>query len=69
MSGLGRLLAMQSMSGEAGRRNAEDEWRALHRRPDALPLTDAEAGIGNDRDARGQQALVLRRLITRFGHR
>jgi len=69
MSGLGRLLAMQSMSGETGRGNADDEWRALHRRPDALPLTDEDAGIKNDRESGRQQALILRRLITRFGHR
>ena len=38
MNGLGRLLALGALSGDEARRHADDEWRALHRRPDVPPL-------------------------------
>ena len=69
MNGLGRFLAMQAMSGDTNRRDGEHEWRALHRRPDAPPVTDEEIGIAHDRTGRRREALTLRRLMTRFGHR
>lgn len=69
MNGLGRFLAMQAMSGETGRRDTQDEWRALHRRPDAPPVPDEEIGIAHDRASRRREAFTLRRLMTRFGHR
>ena len=69
MSGLGRFLAMQSLSGEEARRNADDEWRALHRRPDALPVPDDEVGIVSSHRRHALEAFRIRSLITRFGQR
>ena len=69
MNGLGRLLAMQSLSGEEAGRNADDEWRALHRRPDALPLPDDQEAIGTGERRRVHEVFRLRSLIARFGQR
>lgn len=69
MTGLGRFMAMQNLSGEGTRRNADDEWRALHRRPDAPPLPDEEAGVVAGHRRRIDQEFRLRSLIARFGHR
>ena len=68
MNGLGRFLAMQSLNGEEARRNADDEWRALHRRPDARPLPDDQEAIGTSDGRRGHEVFRLRSLIARFGH-
>jgi hypothetical protein len=67
MTGLGRYLAMQNLGGGDARRNADDEWRALHRRPDALPLPDDEVGIVSSHQRRTLEALRIRSLIARFG--
>ena len=66
MSGLGRFLAMQNLSGEGGRRNAEDEWRALHRRPDAPPLPDDQEAIVTSHRRRVPEGFRLRGLMARF---
>ena len=68
MNGLGRFLAMQSLSGEEARRNADDEWRALHRRPDAPPLPDQQEAVVASHGRRVQEGFRLRGLISRFGH-
>ena len=68
MNGFGRLLALGALSGDEARRHADDEWRALHRRPDALPLPDDEAPIVADRH-RGDETFRLRHLVTRFARR
>ena len=41
-------MALQNLSGEEARRNADDQWRALHRRPDVLPQADAVEAGGHD---------------------
>jgi hypothetical protein len=69
MNGLGRFMAMQALSGDADRQDAEEAWRALHRRPDALPVSDDEPEIVANHRARRREALTVRRLMTRFGHR
>ena len=67
MNGLGRLLALGALSGEEARRHADDEWRALHRRPDAPPLVGDElANVAEHRD-REHDTVRLRRLVARFG--
>ena len=68
MNGLGRFLAMQGLSGEEARRNADDEWRALHRRPDALPSPDDQEAIVSTHRRRVPEGFRLRSLIARFGH-
>jgi len=68
MNGLGRFLAMQSLNGEEARRNVDDEWRALHRRPDAPPLPDDQEAIGTSDGRRVHEVFRLRSLIARFGH-
>jgi hypothetical protein len=67
MNGLGRLMAMQNLSGEGARRDAEDEWRALHRRPDAPPLPDDQAAIDTSPRRPVREGFRLRGLIARFG--
>jgi hypothetical protein len=45
MSNLGRTLGFMILAGETMRvteRRRADEWRALHRRPDAEPLADGD---------------------------
>jgi hypothetical protein len=69
MDGLGRLMAMQNLSGEGARRDTDGEWRALHRRPDAPPLPDDEAGVVAGHRPRLDEQFRLRSLIARFGHR
>jgi hypothetical protein len=68
MNGLGRFLAMQSLNGEEPRQHADDEWRALHRRPDAPPLPDDQEAIGTGDRRRVLEGFRLRSLIARFGH-
>ena len=68
MNGLGRLLALGALSGEEARRHADDEWRALHRRPDALPTND-EPAIEADRRHREDETFRLGRLGARFARR
>jgi hypothetical protein len=68
MDGLGRLLGMQAVGGEPARRDADDEWRALHRRPDALPLPDDQEAIVTSDPRRVLEGFRLRSLIARFGH-
>ena len=68
MNGLGRFLAMQSLSGEESRQHADDEWRALHRRPDTPPLPDDQEAIGSGDRRRVPEVFRLRSLIARFGH-
>ena len=65
MNGLGRLLALGALSGDETRRHADDEWRALHRRPDAPPPSDKEAAVADDR-RREHETFRLRRLVARF---
>ena len=67
MDGLGRLMAMQNLSGEGARRNADEEWRALHRRPDALPLPDDQEAIDTSQRRPFHEGFRLRGLIARFG--
>ena len=67
MHGLGRFMAMQNLSGDGAGRNADDEWRALHRRPDALPLPDKEAEPVTGLRQRVHDGFRLRGLIARFG--
>ena len=69
MSGFGLLLGLQAMSSDGTRRRADDEWRALHRRPDALPLPDDEAPVEADRRHRGDETFRLRHLVARFARR
>ena len=66
MNGLGRLLALGALSGYEARRHADDEWRALHRRPDAPPLPDDEMAAVADHRYRADEAFRLRRLVARF---
>jgi hypothetical protein len=66
MNGLGRFLAMQSLNGEEARRDADDEWRAQHRRPDAAPLPDDQDAIVTSHRRRVHEGFRLRRLIARF---
>jgi hypothetical protein len=47
-----------------GDRRSEEEWRALHRRPDAAPLPTAPAG---DPGLRARAFPVLRRLLLGLG--
>ena len=68
MNGLGRFLAMQSLNGEESRQHADDEWRALHRRPDASPSPDDQEAIGTGDHRRVHEGFRLRSLIARFGH-
>ncbi len=68
MDGLGRLLGMQALSGEEARRNADDDWRALHRRPDAPPLPDDQEAIDTSQRQPVHEGFRLRSLIARFGH-
>jgi hypothetical protein len=69
MSGLGRLMALQNLSGEEARRNADDQWRALHRRPDVLPQADHQEAIVTSHGRRVLEGFRLQSLIARFGHR
>jgi hypothetical protein len=69
MNGLGRLLALGALSGDEARRHADDEWRALHRRPDVPPLPDDEAPVVADRRLRGNETFRLRHLVARFARR
>jgi hypothetical protein len=69
MSGFGRLLGLQAMSGDEARRRNDDEWRALHRRPDALPLPDDEAPVVADSRHRVSETFRLRHLVARFARR
>ena len=69
MNGLGRLLALGALSGDEARRRADDEWRALHRRPDAPPLPDDEAPVVADRRHREDETFRLRHLVARFARR
>jgi hypothetical protein len=66
MSGFGRLLGLQAMSSDGTRRHDDDEWRALHRRPDALPLPDDEPAVVTDNRHREGETFRLRRLVARF---
>lgn len=65
MDGIGRLLGLQAMSGNGTRPLNEDEWHALHRRPDVPPPTTGEPAVETDR-RREDQPFRLRRLVTRF---
>ena len=65
MNGLGRLLALGALSGDQTRRHADDEWRALHRRPDAPPPSDEMAVVADHRE-REHEAFRLRSLVARF---
>jgi hypothetical protein len=69
MTGLGRMMAMQNLSGDGARRDADDEWRALHRRPDAPPLPDDREAIDTSQRRRLHEGFRLRGLIARFGQR
>ena len=68
MDGLGRLMAMQNLSDDGARRDADDEWRALHRRPDALPLPEDQEAIDTGRRRPIHEGFRLRSLIARFSH-
>ena len=68
MDGLGRLLGMQALSGDEARRNADDDWRALRRRPDAPPLPDGQEAIDTSQRRPAHEGFRLRSLIARFGH-
>ena len=68
MDGLGRLMAMQNLSGDGARRDADDEWRALHRRPDALPLPEDQEAIDTNQRRPIHEGFRLRSLIARFSH-
>ena len=67
MDGLGRLMAMQNLGGEGARRDGDDDWRALHRRPDARPLPDDQEAIDTSQRRRVHEGFRLRSLIARFG--
>ena len=66
MNGLGRLLALGALSGDEARRQADDEWRALHRRPDAPPPSIDESAAVADDSYRAHETFRLRRLVARF---
>ena len=66
MNGLGRLLALGALSGDEARRRADDEWRALHRRPDVPPLPDDDVAAVADHRYQEDEAFRLRRLVARF---
>ena len=61
-------MAMQALSGEEARRDADDEWRALHRRPDASPLPEDQEAIDTSQRRPVHEGFRLRSLIARFGH-
>ena len=67
MTGLGRMMAMQNLSGQGARRDADDDWRELHRRPDAPPLPDDREAIDTGQRRAVLQGFRLRSLIARFG--
>lgn len=66
MNGLGRFLALGALSGDEARRHADDEWRALHRRPDVPPLQDDEVAARADHRHTRNETLPLRRLAAKF---
>ena len=68
MDGLGRLMAMQNLSDDGARRDADDDWRALHRRPDALPLPEDQEAIDTSQRRPIHEGFRLRSLIARFSH-
>ena len=66
MDGLGRLLGLQAMSGDEARPHADDEWHALHRRPDVPPPTTDEPAVGPTAATGRHEPFRLRRLVARF---
>ena len=68
MDGLGRLMAMQNLSGDGAPRDADDDWRAPHRRPDALPLPEDQEAIDTSQRRPIHEGFRLRSLIARFSH-
>ena len=66
MNGLGRWLALGALSGDEARRHVDDEWRALHRRPDAPPPTSIELAVVTYHRDRESEPFLLRRLVARF---
>jgi hypothetical protein len=67
MDGLGRLLGLQAMSGDDVRRRNDDEWHALHRRPDVPP--PIEPAVVTETRHRDSEPFWLRHLVTRFARR